>query len=153
MKIHYTESTEKTQRYTEIFLCGTLCKKKTNMENNKLTEKIIGCAIRVHKELGPGLLESAYEECLCYELGLAGLEYVRQKPVPIVYKEVKLDCGYRIDILVENTVVVELKAVEALNPVHEAQVLTHMKFAAKKIGLLMNFNVTVLKNGLKRYVY
>jgi GxxExxY protein len=123
------------------------------MEINKLTEKIIGCAIKVHKELGPGLLESAYEECLCYELSLAGLSYVRQKPIPVVYKEVKLECGYRMDILVEDTVIVELKTVDGIIPVHEAQLLTHMKFGHKKIGLLINFNVTVLKNGIRRYVY
>jgi len=123
------------------------------MEINKITEIIIGCAIKVHKELGPGLLESAYEECLCYELSLAGLSYVRQKPVPVVYKEVNLECGYRLDILVEDTVIVELKTVDAIIPVHEAQLLTHMKFGHKKIGLLINFNVTVLKNGIRRYVF
>ncbi len=117
--------------------------------NNKITEKIIGCAITVHKLLGPGLLESAYEECLSYELSLHNLK----KPVPIIYKEIKLECGYRIDLLIENQVIVELKSVELLNPVHEAQILTYMKFAEKKVGLLINFNVTLLKNGLKRYVY
>lgn len=122
------------------------------MEINQITEKIIGCAIEVHKNLGPGLLESAYEECLCFELQNAGLSFERQKPVPVIYKEIKLDCGYRIDILVENTVVIELKTVDLFNPVHEAQVLTYMKFAEKRIGLLINFNVTLLKNGLKRYI-
>jgi len=122
------------------------------MEINKITEIIIGCAIEVHKQLGPGLLESAYEECLCYELKQAGLHFERQKPVPVVYKEIKLDCGYRIDILVENSVVVELKTVEAFSPVHEAQILTYMKFSEKKIGLLINFYVTRLKDGLKRYI-
>lgn len=122
------------------------------MQTNKITEIIIGCAIEVHRQLGPGLLESAYEECLCFELQKAGLMFERQKPVPILYKEIKLDCGYRMDILVENRVVVELKTVEALNPVHEAQILTYMKFANKNTGLLINFYVTVLKNGLKRYV-
>ena len=117
-----------------------------------LTGKIINCAIEVHKDLGPGLLESAYEECLAYELRCAGLNIERQKPVPIVYKDVKLDCGYRIDILVEDTVVVELKSIDELNPVHEAQILTYLKFSRKKIGLLMNFNVTLFKNGLKRYI-
>lgn len=121
------------------------------MELNQITEIIIGCAIEVHKNLGPGLLESAYEECLAYELQNAGLNIQRQKAVPVVYKEIKLDCGYRIDILVENTVVIELKTVDAFNPVHEAQILTYMKFTEKKIGLLINFNVTLLKNGLKRY--
>jgi len=102
--------------------------------------------------LGPGLLESAYEECLAYELRNAGMRVEQQKALPIVYKDIKLDCGYRIDILVEDTVVVELKSVDALNPVHEAQVLTYLKFSGKKIGLLMNFNVTLLKNGMKRYM-
>lgn len=122
------------------------------MEINKLTETIIGCAIEVHKQLGPGLLESAYEECLCYELKQAGLNFERQKPVPVVYKEIKLDCGYRIDILVENSVVLELKTVEAFSPVHEAQILTYLKFSEKKYGLLINFYVSRLKDGLKRYI-
>ncbi|MGQ0827125.1 MAG: GxxExxY protein [Bacteroidota bacterium] len=121
------------------------------LEVNQITEKIIGCAIEVHKCLGPGLLESAYEECLSFELINAGLTIKRQSPVPIIFKEIKLDCGYRIDILVENTVVIELKTVDAFNPVHEAQILTYMKFTEKRIGLLINFNVTLLKNGLKRY--
>lgn len=121
------------------------------MEINKITEIIIGCAIEVHRALGPGLLESAYEECLAYELQLAGLRVERQKAVPVIYKEKKLDCGYRMDLLVENQVVLELKTVDALCPVHEAQVLTYLKFAKKEIGLLINFNVTVLKNGIKRY--
>ena len=123
------------------------------MDINQITEKIIGCAIEVHKNLGPGLLESAYEECLTYELKNNGLKAERQVPVPIVYKTKKLDCGYRIDILVENLVVIELKTVEAFTPVHEAQVLTYMKFADKKVGLLINFYVTLLKNGIKRYKY
>ncbi len=122
------------------------------METNKLTEKIIGCAIEVHRQLGPGLLESAYEECLCYELEQAGLKYERQKPVPVVYKTIKLDCGFRMDILVENCVAVELKSRELFNLVHEAQVLTYMQFADKNVGLLINFYVTLLKNGIKRYI-
>jgi len=122
------------------------------MEINKITEVIIGCAIEVHKALGPGLLESAYEECLFFELEKAGMNVERQKPVPVVYKEIKLELGYRIDLLVENSVVVELKTVDAFNPVHEAQVLTYLKFSNKQIGLLINFNVTVLKNGIKRYI-
>lgn len=123
------------------------------MEFNEITEKIIGCAIEVHKQLGPGLLESAYEECLAYELNNLGLKIERQKAVPVVYKNIKLDCGYRLDILVEDLVIIELKTVDILNPVHEAQILTYMKFARKNIGLLINFNVTLLKNGLKRYRY
>ena len=121
------------------------------METNRITEKIIGCAIEVHKHLGPGLLESAYEECLVYELLHARLKTEKQKPVPVIYKEIHLDCGYRIDVLVENTVIIELKTVELFSPVHEAQILTYMKFAQKSIGLLINFNVTLLKNGIRRY--
>lgn len=122
------------------------------MELNQITEKIIGCAIEVHKRLGPGLLESAYEECLSYELQNAGLRINRQVAVPVVYKEIKLECGYRIDILVENTVIIELKSIDAFAPVHEAQILTYMKFANKSIGLLINFNVSLLKEGIKRYI-
>jgi GxxExxY protein len=122
-------------------------------EINKITEKIIGCAIEVHKHLGAGLLESAYEECLIFELQYAGLKVERQVPVPIIYKTVKLDYGYRMDLLVENTVIIELKAVEAIIPVHEAQILTYMKLAKKNIGLLINFNVIILKNGITRYRY
>ena len=123
------------------------------MENNQITEKIIGCAIEVHKKLGPGLLESAYEECLAFELKSAGLTIERQVPVPVVYKEIKLECGYRIDILVEKAVILELKSIDALAPVHEAQILTYMKFANKTIGLLINFNVKLLKDGIRRYKY
>jgi len=121
-------------------------------ELNDLTHKIIGCAIEVHKQLGPGLLESAYEECLCYELSLNGLSYERQVPVPVVYKEIKLNTGYRIDVLVEKIVIVELKAIEVLTPVHEAQILTHLKFAHKKIGQLMNFNTLKLTDQLRRFI-
>ena len=122
------------------------------MQFEQITKEIIGAAIEVHKALGPGLLESAYEECLSYELIQKGLKVERQKPVPVIYKEIKLDYGYRIDLLVEDSVIVELKSIEAFTPIHEAQILTYMKFAEKKVGLLINFNVTVLKNGLKRYV-
>ena len=122
------------------------------MEFESITREIIGSAIEVHKQLGPGLLESAYEECLVYELQQKGYKLERQKPVPVIYKEIKLEYGYRIDVLVENKVLLELKSIEAFAPVHEAQVLTYMKFSDIKIGLLINFNVTVLKNGLKRYV-
>ena len=123
------------------------------MDTNQITEKIIGCSIEVHRHLGPGLLESAYEECLSFELKKAGLKVERQLPVPVIYKDIKLDCGYRIDLLVENHVIIELKTVEAFAPVHEAQILTYMKFAKKNIGLLINFNVTLLKNGVKRYKF
>lgn len=122
------------------------------MEFESLSKDVLGAAIEVHKHLGPGLLESAYEECFSYELVQRGYRIERQKPIPVVYKEIKLDCGYRIDILVEDKIVLELKSVDCFNPVHEAQILTYMKFAQKKIGLLINFNVTMLKNGIKRYV-
>lgn len=119
---------------------------------NQITEKIIGCAIEVHKGLGPGLLESAYEECLCFELNQIGLKFERQVPLPVVYKGVKLDCGYRMDIVVENLVIVEIKAVVSIIPVHEAQLLSYLKLYNKKVGLLMNFHVPILKKGLKRIV-
>ncbi len=122
------------------------------MKHEGLTKAIIGAAIEVHKHLGPGMLESAYEECLAYELNKQGLKVERQKPVPIHYKEILLDYGYMIDLLVENKVIVELKSVDSLSSVHEAQILTYMKFAQKEVGLLTNFNVAVLKNGIKRYV-
>jgi GxxExxY protein len=121
------------------------------MEMDQITQSIIGCAIEVHKTLGQGLLESAYEECLDFELRKMGLKTERQKPLPLIYKDVHLDCGYRMDILVEDAVVVEIKRVEALLPVHEAQLLTYLKFSDKKIGLLINFNVMLLKHGIKRY--
>jgi GxxExxY protein len=119
---------------------------------NQLTEKIIGCAIEVHKALGPGLLESAYEECLCYEIAQNGLFLSRQVPLPVIYKGIKLDCGYRIDILVNDLVIIELKTVEKLLPIHEAQLLTYLKLYRRPLGLLMNFNVPVLKDGIKRLV-
>ncbi len=122
------------------------------MEINKITESIIGASIEVHKSLGPGLLESAYEKCLEYELKLRNLKVDRQIPIPVVYKDLHLEYGYRIDLFVENTVIVEINSVDALHPVHEAQILTYMKFAEKKIGLLINFNVKLLKQGLKRYI-
>lgn len=122
------------------------------MNENELSNIIIGCAIDVHKRLGPGLLESAYRECLCYELACKGLNVQKEKPMPIVYKEVKLDHGYRIDILVENKVVIEIKTVEALNDVHTAQILTYLRLGEYKLGLLLNFHVAVLKNGIKRFV-
>lgn len=117
-----------------------------------ITKVIIGCAIDVHKVLGPELLESAYEECLYYELQKAGLKVEKQKAIPVVYKEIKLDCGYRADLIVEDKIVIELKTVDEFNPVHEAQILTYLKFADKKLGLLINFNVLRLKDGIKRYI-
>lgn len=122
------------------------------MELNKITEIIIGCAIEVHKLLGPGLLESAYEECLFYELKKSGLEVQKQKPMPIVYKEVKLDYGYRMDLVVNNLVVIEIKAIDAFTEVHTAQVLTYLKLGKYKMGLLLNFNVATLKTGIKRII-
>ncbi len=118
----------------------------------EITREIIGAAIEVHKVLGPGLLESAYEECLCHELGLRGLEHVRQVPLPLRYKDVVLDCGYRIDVMVQDTVVVELKCVDQILPVHEAQLLTYLKLSGKKVGLLINFNTPCLKDGIVRRV-
>ena len=125
---------------------------RQQIEKDPLTGKIIQCAIEVHRGLGPGLLESAYEECLCYELRLAGLRFERQVPLPVVYKEVKLDCGYRQDVVVEGKVLLELKTVETLLPIHEAQLLTYLKLSGIRTGLLMNFNVAVLKDGIKRMV-
>ncbi len=122
------------------------------MEINELTEQIIGGAIEVHRLLGPGLLESAYEECLCQELSLRKIEFERQVPLPVTYKGVNLDCGYRIDVLIAKTVVVEIKSVEDLEPIHQAQVMTYLKLGGWKIGLLFNFNSVLLKNNFKRIV-
>lgn len=122
------------------------------MNENEISKIIIGCAIEVHKQLGPGLLESAYQECLYYELIQAGLKVQKEKPMPIIYKEVKLDHGYRIDLLVENRVVIEIKTVEELNDVHTAQVLTYLKLGSYKLGLLLNFHVALLKDGIKRLI-
>jgi GxxExxY protein len=122
------------------------------MEINQITEKIIGCAIEVHKNLGPGLLESAYEESLYYELNTLGLDVKRQLALPLVYKDVKLDAGYRIDLLIENKVIVEIKSVEALAEIHKAQLMTYMKLANIKIGQLINFNVSRLKDGIVRWI-
>jgi GxxExxY protein len=121
-------------------------------ELNRLTEKIIGAAIEVHRHLGPGLLESAYETCLVYELELLGLAVERQKALPLVYKDIRLDQGYRLDLLVAQQVVVELKVVEQLTPVHEAQVLSYLRFSGCQVGLLINFNVKLLKDGLRRFI-
>ncbi len=119
---------------------------------NEITRTVIGAAIAVHRELGPGLLESAYEACLAYELSDFGLKIERQKALPVKYRGVSLDCGYRIDLLVEDKVVVELKALEKFEKIHEAQVLSYLKLAGCKVGLLINFNVRVLKNGIRRIV-
>jgi GxxExxY protein len=117
---------------------------------NEITEAIIGAAIEVHRQLGPGLLESIYEACLAFELADRGLPVERQKDLPVVYRGVRVDCGYRIDLLVANKVVVELKAVEHLAPIHEAQLLSYLKLSGHKLGLLINFNATILKSGIRR---
>jgi GxxExxY protein len=122
------------------------------MNVNELTKEIIGAAIEAHRALGPGLLESAYEECLCRELSLKGIPFERQKSLPVEYKGVKFDCGYRLDLLVAAEVVVEIKSVEAILPVHKAQLLTYMKLGGWKVGLLINFNGEVLREGVHRMV-
>ena len=124
-------------------------------ENDRLDQIsrcIIGAAIEVHRHLGPGLLESAYQSCLLFELKQLGLKVEEQKPLPVVYKQVRLDCGYRLDIVVEDEIIVEIKAIEKLLPIHDAQLLSYLRLAKKRVGLLMNFHVPVLKNGLKRIV-
>jgi GxxExxY protein len=135
------------------------------MDINKLSSKIIGAAIEVHKALGPGLLESAYEECICHEMGFLKLSFERQKPLPVVYKRVKLDCGYRLDIVVENAIILELKSCEKIEPIHRAQLLTYppaspererwragLKLSGLNLGLLLNFNVPVMRDGIVRIV-
>ena len=117
---------------------------------NELSGKVIGACIEIHRELGPGLLETAYEECLAYELTKAGLRFARQKPLPIRYKEVQLDCGYRLDFVIEDCLILELKTVNELQPIHDAQLLTYLKLDKKPLGLLINFNVPTLKQGVKR---
>jgi len=167
-----TENTEREGSFTEIFLlCETLwllralcveqnvyiekelyVMKKMYDTINQLTHHIIGAAIEVHRILGPGLLESTYEACMVYELRERGLQFKQQLVLPVVYKDIQLEQGYRIDLLVENRVVVELKAVAELLPVHEAQILSYLKLSGHKIGLLLNFNVTLLKDGgIQRY--
>jgi GxxExxY protein len=121
------------------------------MELNKLTEIVIGCAIEVHRNLGPGLLESAYQECLIYELKTYGLYVEREIKLPIIYKEIQIDHGYRIDLLIENRLVIELKTVEKFTDVHTAQILTYMKLGGYATGLLINFNTKLLKDGIKRF--
>ncbi len=122
------------------------------MRENQITEKIIQCTLKVHSALGPGLLESAYKECLFYELTKTGLKIEKEKPLPLVYEEIKLECGYRIDLFVENSIVVEIKSVENLHDIHLAQTLTYLKLANRRVGLLINFNVLRLKEGIKRVV-
>ncbi len=122
------------------------------MTENELSKIVFDCALKVHQNLGPGLLESAYEECLFYELKKTGLNIQKQKALPLIYEEVKLDIGYRIDILIENKLILEIKSVEALNDIHFAQLLTYLKLTNCKLGMLINFNVTLIKNGIKRVV-
>ena len=119
---------------------------------NQVTQKVIGAAIEVHKHLGPGLLESAYEECMCHELTLRGIAFARQMPLPVRYKGVKLDCGYRLDIVVQNMLILELKACEKIEPIHRAQLLTYLKLSGIRLGLLLNFGVPVMKDGIVRIV-
>lgn len=120
---------------------------------NKISCDIIGCAFKIHNALGPGLLESTYQACLAYELNKSGYRVIIQKPLPVIYKEVKLDAGYRIDLLVDDLVIVELKSVESINDIHVAQILTYLRLSGKPLGLLINFNVKDLKQGIRRFVY
>jgi len=122
------------------------------MEFDDLSNRVIGCVIEVHRTLGAGLLESVYEKCLAYELGCKGIPFEVQKPIPVKYKQVQLDCGYRIDLLVDGKLIIELKSVDKLLGIHQAQLMTYMKLAKVETGLLMNFNVQILKDGLKRIV-
>ena len=123
------------------------------MDINQLSSQIIGAAIEVHKVLGPGLLESAYEKCLCHELKLRGLSLENQKPLSLVFKGEKLDCGYQLDIVVENTIILELKSCEKIEPIHKAQLLTYLKLSGVKLGLLLNFNVPIMRDGIVRMVH
>jgi len=125
---------------------------ENEVEFDELSNKVIGCTIEVHRVLGPGLLESTYEQCLARELDLAGIPFMLQHPLPVIYKDTRLDCGYRIDWLVDDRLIVELKSVEKLLGIHEAQLLTYMKMAGIRVGLLLNFNVEILKRGIKRFV-
>jgi len=122
------------------------------MKENEIANIVIGLGIEIHKELGPGLLESAYKECMYYKIGESGLFVEKEKPIPLVFEGVKLDCGYRIDLLVEKKLVIEIKSVEALNDIHLAQTLTYLKLGNYKLGLLINFNVVLLKDGIKRVI-
>ena len=122
------------------------------MEFDELSNRVIGCAIEVHRELGPGLLESTYEQCLAHELSKNDISFKLQHPLPVIYKSVRIDCGYRIDLLVEDKLILELKSVEQIKDVHTAQLLTYMKLAHIKTGLLINFNTELLKQGIKRFV-
>ncbi len=122
------------------------------MDLNKLSNKIIGAAIEVYKTLGPGLLESAYEQCLCHELNIRNISFERQKELPVVYKQLKLDCSYRLDIFVEKAIILELKSCEKIEPIHKAQLLTYLKISKTSLGLIMNFNTPVMRDGIIRIV-
>lgn len=122
------------------------------MTENELSKIAVDCMFKIHKNLGPGLLESAYEECLFYELSKTGLPVERQKPLPLIYETIKMEIGYRVDLMIENKLVIEVKAVEALNDIHKAQVITYLKLSGCKLGLLVNFNITLIKDGIKRIV-
>ena len=122
------------------------------MSDNSLTREIIGAAIEVHKQLGPGLIESTYEYCLCHEFALRHLPFARQRPIPLVYKGIKLDCGFRLDLLVQKQVIVELKSIESIGPIHEAIILTYLRLSGFGLGLLINFNISVLKDGVRRFI-
>ena len=125
---------------------------KWDVKFDELSNKVLGCALEVHRQLGPGLLESAYEQCVAYELSRANVPFRVQVELPVVYKQIQLDCGYRLDLLVDDRLIVELKSVDHLLKIHEAQILTYMKLAKLKVGLLINFNVEVLRQGIKRFV-
>lgn len=122
-------------------------------KENEITGLVIECALKVHRALGPGLLESAYEECLFFELAKTGLQVEKQKPLPLVYEDVKLDVGYRVDLLINKKVIIEIKSVDAINDIHVAQLLTYLKLSGCKVGLLINFNVSLLKEGIRRVVH
>jgi GxxExxY protein len=125
----------------------------TAIKDSDITHSIIGAAIEIHRNLGPGLLEAVYEECLAREFDLRNIPYARQKPIPLIYKDLKLECGYRLDFLVRDRVVVELKSIEAIAPVHESVMLTYLRLSERPLGLLINFNVPILKDGIRRYVW
>lgn len=144
MFFHHKGTQRKTRSITKV--------KSTNMEREKIFKKVLDCSFKVHSALGPGLLESAYTECLYYELIQSGLKVEKQKPLPLIYQEVNLEAGYRIDLLVENSIVVEIKSIETLADIHMAQILTYLKLSKCKLGLLANFNVLHLKDGIKRVI-
>jgi GxxExxY protein len=148
----YARSLSAARRGANARWCDRMVSELGRADRDPLTERVIGLAMEVHRALGPGLLESAYEECLAFEFREHGVAFSRQVPLSVRYKSVRLDCGYRMDLVIEDRVVVELKTVERLLPVHEAQLLTYLKLSGLRVGLLMNFNVAVLKDGINRLV-